>query len=123
MQDVTSIEPIKPYYRYSGNFNVGLNAARGNTDTTNAHIDAKLMPSFGRNTVTVSGEFNRSEADGAVNKSNWTFGAEYDRDFGVRRRWYATAFNTYENNELSGLNLRVTGGAGVGYRFNTRKKG
>jgi len=121
MAKIDWIKPIQPYYRYEGNFNVGINAARGNTDTTDMHIDGKLVPSFGRNTIAVGGEFNRSEADGIVNKSNWTIRAEYDRDFGVRRRWYGTLFNSYENDELADLKLRVTAGAGVGYRFFTQR--
>lgn len=119
MTEVAWIKPIQPYYRYEGAFNVGFNAARGNTDTTDMHVDAKFVPSFGRNTIAIGGEYNQSEADGVVNKSNWTIRAEYDRDFGVRRRWYATVFNTYENDDLADLNLRVTAGAGVGYRFFT----
>lgn len=121
MSDVAWIKPIAPYYRYEGSFNVGFNAARGNTDTTDAHIDGRIVPSFGRNTIAFGGEYNKSEAEGVVNKSNWTIRAEYDRDFGVRRRWYATLFNTYENDELADLNLRVTAGAGVGYRFFTER--
>lgn len=117
MAKVDWIKPIQPYYRYEGNFNVGINAARGNTDTTDIHIDGKIVPSFGRNTIALGGEYNKSEADGIVNKSNWTIRAEYDRDFGVHRRWYSSLFNTYENDELANLKLRVTAGAGVGYRF------
>ncbi len=117
MAKVYSMKPILPYYRYEGSFNVGFNAARGNTDTTDTHIDGKIVPSFGRNTIALGGELNRSEANGVTNKSNWTIRAEYDREFGVRRRWYGSVFNTYENDELANLNLRVTAGAGVGYKF------
>lgn len=117
MAKVYSLKPILPYYRYEGSFNVGFNAARGNTDTTDTHIDGKIVPSFGRNTIAFGGELNRSEANGVTNKSNWTIRAEYDREFGVRRRWYGNVFNTYENDELANLNLRVTAGAGVGYKF------
>ncbi|MDG2308545.1 MAG: DUF481 domain-containing protein [Candidatus Binatia bacterium] len=117
MAKVDWIKPIKPYYRYEGSFNVGLNAARGNTDTTDVHIDGKIAPSFGRNTIAIGGDYNKSEADGVVNKSNWTIQAEYDREFGVRRRWFGTVFNTYQNDELADLNLRITAGAGVGYKF------
>lgn len=121
MSTVAWIKPITPFYRYEGSFNVGINAARGNTDTTDVHIDGKLTPSFGRNTVSIGGFYNKSEADGVVNKSNWTIRAEYDRDFGIRRKWYGTVFNTYENDELADLTLRVTAGAGVGYRFFTER--
>ena len=117
MAKVQSMKPILPYYRYEGSFNIGFNAARGNTDTTDTHIDGKIVPSFGRNTIAFGGELNRSEASGVTNKSNWTIRAEYDREFGVRRRWYGSLFNTYENDELANLNLRVTAGAGIGYKF------
>lgn len=117
LSEVAWIRPLEPYYRYEGSFNVGFNAARGNANTTDVHIDGKIVPSFGRNTIAIGGDLNRSEADGQTNQSNWTVRAEYSRDFGVQRRWYANVFNSYENNDLGDLNLRVTAGAGVGYRF------
>lgn len=117
LSDVAWIRPIERYYRYEGNFNLGINMARGNANTTNVHIDGMISPSFGRNTVVVSGQLDRGKADGQLNRSNWNIGAQYNRDFGVRRRWYGTVVNTYENNELADLNLRVTAGAGVGYKF------
>ncbi len=117
VENVRWIKPIETYYRYEGNLNVGINIARGNTDTTEMHIDGEIAPSFGRNTVTVGGQLNRSEASGVTTASNWRIRAQYDRDFGVRRRWYGAAFNTYENDELADLNLRVTAGVGVGYKF------
>ncbi len=117
MAKIDWIKAIAPYYRYEGSFNVGVSAARGNTDTTDVHIDGKLAPSFGRNTIALGGRYSKSEADGITNKSNWTIRAEYDREFGVSRRWYSTVFNTYENDELADLNLRVTAGAGAGYKF------
>ena len=36
---------------------------------------------------------------------------------GRHQRWYATAFNSYANDEFQDLDLRIEAGAGVGYKF------
>lgn len=114
---VASMKKVEPYYRYSGNINAGINVSRGNTDTTDIHVDGEIAPSFGRNTILFGGQLNKSEASGETTASNWRIRAQYDRSFGPRRRWFANVFNTYENDELADLNLRITAGAGLGYIF------
>jgi len=121
MDELDWIRPIQPYYRYDGRFNLGINLARGNADTTEIHLDGQISPSLGRNTIVLKGRLDRSQASGVTNQSSWRVGAQYDREFGARRRWYAAVFNTYQNNELSDLNLRINAGAGVGYKFLTER--
>lgn len=84
---VASMKKVEPYYRYSGNINAGINVSRGNTDTTDIHVDGEIAPSFGRNTILFGGQLNKSEASGETTASNWRIRAQYDRSFGPRRRW------------------------------------
>lgn len=113
--DVDWIEPEPPFLRFEGDLNVGVQASRGNTDTTDLHFDASLVPSFGWNTISLSGEFDKKEADGETTTDRWFTQGLYERDIG--RRWLATAVNTYEQDNQRDLDLRIVAGAGVGYKI------
>ena len=53
--DVDWIREKPTYLRYDAELNVGAQSARGNTDTTDLHFDARFEPSFGWNTFRLSG--------------------------------------------------------------------
>jgi hypothetical protein len=109
------IEQEEPYLRYVANVAFGLQAARGNTDTTDVHFDAAFKPSFGWNTIELSGALDRKEADGIETTNRWNIDARYLRDIG--RRWQVTALNTYEKDRQRDLDLRFLLGGGVAYKF------
>lgn len=111
--------PPTPWFRYSGEINVGFNAATGNTETQAYHISFQTRPEFGDNVVLLGGQLNRSEATVAgtneTTASNWRVFGQYDRYF--TEHWYALVNNTWENDDLKDLNVRITAATGVGYRF------
>jgi hypothetical protein len=61
--DVDWIEKKPTFYRYEAELNVGVQAARGNTDTTDLHFDGRFEPSFGWDTLRLSAQYDRKEAE------------------------------------------------------------
>jgi putative salt-induced outer membrane protein YdiY len=113
--DVSWIREKPTYYRYEAELNIGAQAERGNSDTTDLHLDALFKPSFGWNTIKLAGEYDKKVADDETSTNRWRASAAYERE--IRRRWYLGIANTYEQDKEKDLLLRIVGAAGVGYRF------
>jgi putative salt-induced outer membrane protein YdiY len=114
-EDVDWIREKPTYFRYDANLNVGVQLARGNTDTTDLHLDTSFEPSFGWNTLRLSGLYDKKTADGDTTTNRWKTSLIYERNF--RRRWFIGAGNSYESDTQRDLDLRIIVAAGVGYRF------
>jgi putative salt-induced outer membrane protein YdiY len=115
LADIEAIHEVMPYYRYAGNFDFGLAIAKGNSDNENINVSGFLAPSWGKNTIILSGRWNRGEADGEINASNWRIQGQYEREFW--KNWFYLLFNSYEADKLQELDLRITAGTGLGYWF------
>jgi len=115
VNDIRWMKQRETYYRYIAELNIGLAAARGNTNTTDFHFDALMEPSFGLNTIALSGEYDREEADGDTTTNQWMAQGAYRRRF--KRRWYAFGTNRWEADAQRDLELRILTGAGPGYYF------
>ena len=113
--DVDWIREKETYLRYEAEVNIGAQVARGNTDTTDLHLDALFQPTFGWNTIRFLGEFDKKEADGDTTTNRWLASLEYEREIG--RRWFVGAANSYLSDSQRDLDLRIIAAAGVGYRF------
>jgi len=113
--EVDWIREKPTYLRYDAEFNTGVQLARGNTHTTDLHFDARFEPSFGWNTLKLSGNYDKKTADGDTTTNRWMASLSYERNF--FRHWYVGAINSYEFDSQRDLNLRIIAGAGVGYRF------
>ncbi len=113
LDEVFNLEAVETYYRYEAEVDVGINVSKGNTDQSNFNLSGMIAPSFGKNTVRLGGQLNRTESDGETTVSNWRIDASYEREFS--RRWRAIALNRYENDKFQDLDLRVTAAAGPGY--------
>ncbi len=111
--------PPRPWFRNSGEINLGFTGASGNTKTQGYHIAGQARPEFGRNTITISGQLNRSEAtiDGSdeTTASNWRVLGQYDRY--LTDHWYWFLNNGWENDDLKDLNVRISTATGAGYKF------
>jgi hypothetical protein len=114
-EDIDWIREKPTYLRYDAELNVGAQLARGNSDTTDLHFDARFEPSFGWNTFRLTGQYDKKTADGDTTTNRWKAALEYQRDF--KRRWFAGAANSYESDAQRNLDLRFIFAAGVGYRF------
>jgi len=115
LADVAAIHEVLPYFRYVGHLDFGLSIAKGNSDNENINLSGLLSPSFGKNTVIIDGRWNRGEADGDINASNWRINLQYERE--LWKNWFFLLFNSYEYDKLQELDLRVSAGAGLGYWF------
>ncbi len=113
--DVDWVRKKPAYLRYVAQLNTGAQLARGNSDTTDLQFDARFEPSFGWNTLRISGVYDKKKADGETTTNRWKAGAGYERDF--FRRWFVGAANTYESDRQKDLELRFIVSGGVGYRF------
>ena len=113
--DIDWIDEKQTYFRYEAEVNLGAQVARGNTDTTDLHFDARFEPTFGWNTIRLLGEIDKKEAGGDTTTDRWLGSLEYERDLG--RRWFIGAANSYEADAQRDLNLRIIAAAGAGYRF------
>ncbi|MBW2716732.1 MAG: DUF481 domain-containing protein, partial [Deltaproteobacteria bacterium] len=113
--DVDWIREKPTYFRYDADLNVAAQLARGNTDTTDLHFDARFEPSFGWNTLRLTGIYDKKTADDDTTTNRWKASLVYERNF--RRRWFVGVANTYESDAQRDLDLRAIVAAGVGYRF------
>lgn len=112
---IKEIHEVTPFYRYEANVDVGLNIAKGNSDSENINMSGRFMPSFGKNTIELDGQWNRGKAEGELAASNWRINAQYEREFWDK--WFWLFFNSYEHDRLQDLDLRITAGGGLGYKF------
>lgn len=114
-REIDWIEEKPTFYRYNAAFNVGVQAARGNTDTTDLHFDARFQPSFGWDTVTLAAQYDKKEADGDTTTDRLSALFIYEHDFD--RRWLGGLITTYERDRQRDLARRVLSGAGGGYKL------
>jgi len=119
LSEVSSMAPPRPWFHNTGSITVGFSGATGNTETQAYYIAAEARPSFGKNTISFSGQLNRSEAevDGTndTTASNWRALLQYDRY--LTDHWYWFLNNGWENDDLKDLNVRISAATGAGYRF------
>ncbi len=112
-------KPPKPWFRYKGELNAGVNGASGNTDSVGYHLDGSVRPQFGVNALSLKGQLNRTEntVDGTdeTTVSNWRVLGQYDRFF--TDHWYGFFNNGWENDDLKELNVRISTAGGLGYKF------
>ena len=98
----------------SGRINVGASQTSGNTQTSTAHLDAELVARKGQDRYTVGTLFNHAMSEGVKTASNARLYAKYDRFF--TQKWYATVDATLEHDPFADIELRATGGVGIGYQ-------
>jgi len=115
LSGIKDVHEVTPYFRYLANVQLGVNVAKGNSDNENVNLAAAFVPSFGKNTISLDGQWNRGKADGELNASNWRINGQYEREFWDK--WYWLVFNSYEQDKFQDLDLRITAATGLGYKF------
>jgi putative salt-induced outer membrane protein YdiY len=115
LTDIKDIHEVRPYFRYTANVEFGLSIAKGNSDNENINLAASFIPTFGKNTIALDGQWNRGKSDGDLSESNWRIRGQYEREF--LDRWFWLLFNSYEQDTLQDLDLRITAATGIGYKF------
>jgi len=112
---IKDVREVTPYFRYLADLQLGVNVAKGNSDSENVNLFASFVPSFGKNTIALDGQWNRGKSNGELAASNWRLNGQYEREFW--KRWYWLLFNSYEYDKLQDLDLRITAATGLGYKF------
>jgi putative salt-induced outer membrane protein YdiY len=115
LAEIEMIHEVTPFFHYVADLQFGLNIASGNSDSQNINLAAAFIPTFGKNTIALDGQWNRGKADGQLAASNWRINGQYERGFWDR--WFWLLFNSYEYDALQDLDLRITAATGLGYKF------
>lgn len=104
-----------PDLRYKGNFDLGGNRTKGNTDTTavNASTDNTVWTE--RHRGLLNGKYAFASADGQNTAKNARGTLGYDYFF--TKRLFANSYEFLEYDKFQGLDLRSTTGLGLGYQF------
>ncbi|MFZ1746099.1 MAG: DUF481 domain-containing protein [Nitrospirales bacterium] len=104
-----------PYLRYKGNFDLGGNRTKGNTDTTavNASTDNTVWTE--RHRGLLNGKYAFASADGENTAKNARGTLGYDYFF--TKRLFASSYEFLEYDRFQGLDLRSTTGLSLGYQF------
>ena len=118
IDDIKSInsEPqIHKPVKTKGHINVGITAAKGNSDTEAQHLDGEFVARTQKNRYTLRGELNRAEDKGEKTVNNAYGFLKYDHF--IKRKWFIYSNASFEKDEFKDLNLRSSLGAGAGYQF------
>ena len=117
--EITEVKGIetkpKPRVKVIARVNAGVSKERGNTDKDEIHVDAETIARTTKHRVTVGGELNRDDSDGAPTARNWLAYGKYD--YFLTAKWFLYASTLFENDDFADLDLRTTLGGGAGHQF------
>jgi putative salt-induced outer membrane protein YdiY len=117
--DVKAINPgpdvIEPEVRITALFNLGVNAARGNTETESQHFDGEFVARTEKNRYTVGAELNTAEDKGEKTANDLTGYLKYDHF--LDEKWFFYSNALFEKDIFRDINLRTAMGLGAGYQF------
>ena len=103
----------------TGRASAGGSFTQGNTDAQSLHLSGELVARKPTQRVTLNGEANEAEQNGARSASNWRLGAKYDHFINPRTYYYANT--RFDHDSQADLDLRSTFGLGVGRQLIDRK--
>ncbi len=107
-------EPQSPF-EWKARADVNADSSSGNSDTTNALVQAYGMVRFGDHRHQGNFAYNYQKTDGTVGKNQLNLGYEYNWLFD--EHWFFAAAAGYERDPVRDLDRRVSLGAGIGYQF------
>ena len=102
---------------FTGKLNLGINVAKGNTDTEDAHFDGEMIARTLKNRFTLGAIYNRSRSLGLDTKDNATGYGKYDHF--LEEKWYMYANALFFRDRFKDIRMRTTLGLGSGYQFDT----
>lgn len=106
---------------WTGSVSFGLTLTRGNSETTTLAGSVDAERAVGKNRWTAGAWYNgSSQEDPATGTDSTTaknYGAKLQYDRFVSEKMYLLANAKAERDEIALLQLRATGGLGVGYQF------
>jgi putative salt-induced outer membrane protein YdiY len=104
-----------PELRYKGNFDLGGNRTKGNTDTTavNASTDNTVWTERHRGLLNGKYAFAQADGDNTAKNARGTVGYDYF----LTKKLFSTAKEYLEYDKFQGLDIRSTTGLGLGYQI------
>lgn len=104
-----------PELRFKGNFDLGGNRTKGNTDTTavNASTDNTIWTERHRGLMNGKYAFASADGDNTAKNARGTLGYDYF----FTKRLFSTAKEYLEYDKFQGLKIRSTTGLGLGYQI------
>ncbi len=99
--------------KWEGKFSAGASFASGNSDNAAVGVALDAAREAGKFVHNVTAYFDIAESNGVTNQKRW--GAAYQLDYKFNERLYAYGRFSYDEDEFSGFDYRLFGGAGVGY--------
>lgn len=114
--DEILIEPEEIPKLWSGSFDMGINGSEGNTSVFNFRFNANSRRETERTIFTVMLNYVRDQAEGQVTANRLFLDAR--NEWRIKRsRWTIYIHETTEYDESRPYDVRLTGDAGLGYRF------
>jgi len=104
-----------PNLRYKGNFDLGGNRTKGNTDTTAVNASTDNTVWTRRHRGILNGKYAFASADGENTAKNARGTLGYDYFF--TKKLFANSYEFLEYDKFQGLDIRSTTGLGLGYQF------
>ena len=110
-----------PVKRWSGAVTATGLATRGNSDSESVRISIDALRKGDKNTLTLAAAYalgqseNTTTGEKTTNIDNWFTQAKLDYAF--NEKWYNYALLRVEEDRIAHLDLRVSPGLGVGYRY------
>ena len=101
---------IKPW---DGKFSASAVMSSGNSENSAVGVAFDAARSAGAFTHNFKGFFNLGKSNGVTNQKRW--GGAYKLDYNFTDRTYAYGRLSYEEDEFSGFDYRLFGGAGLGH--------
>ena len=123
VQTESATQPVPPK-RWSGSVVAGAIVTRGNSHTEDYRVAFDATRKGDHNTLTLSGAYafgqsrDPNTGDEAVTADNWFVQAKLDHS--LTERLYDYAIARVEQDNVANLDLRVSPGVGVGYRWINR---
>ena len=101
--------------RYKGNFDLGGNRTKGNTDTTAVNASTENTVRTERHRGRLSGRYAFASADGETTAKNARGRLGYDYLF--TKKLFINTYEFLEYDKFQGLDIRSTTGLGLGYQL------
>lgn len=117
LKDIAAINPQdKDALRIQGQVNLGADIRHGNTSKTNYDADGRIQADWGRIHRLITGlESHRETNKGKDTVDKDLAYIEYDRF--ISEKWYGLANLRGSQDQFKDINLRLSGGLGLGYQF------
>ena len=106
-------KPVKK--KWSGTVDAGASWRSGETDTLDANLALTLMREWQRDTLTLELSAGYGEVDSQVNTRRLQGNAKWQHD--LKKRLYVFGHAEAEHDPAQRLELRLTAGAGLGYKL------